>query len=155
MMEQLLLFATWADEMNRRFDERDVPSWSHWRPEFPWQAMWIECESAEYASSLARSMSGKSHLQADEDGLWHCVRVVGRYTCIRCLPSGPIFKLSEWDQLDVGRSIMLHPEPDAETIRLAQVRVGTLRRAGRGSFDLQRRDDGTLWVTRLELGGGR
>lgn len=149
MMRQLLLFPAWADEMNLWFADCNDDSWAGRVPDLVWLTFWIEFLSAREASSLARSFYRDYKTRPLPDGAWISGRAVDRYICLRRLPTGPIYKLSEWDQLDTGRVILLHPEPSDEDVSLAEGRASRFRREGRGRFDVQHRDDGTLWVTKL------
>lgn len=149
MMEQFPSSPLWADDMNLWFDDNDLESWLHWRPALPWQAMWIEHRFAKDAASAVRWW-GADHRKPDVDGRWRVVRAVGRFVAVRCLPSGPNYKLSEWDRLDPGRAILCHPEPNDSAISQVEARACYMRSHGRGRFKIQHRDDGALWVARFE-----
>jgi hypothetical protein len=138
----------WADDMNLWFTENSYADHLGCLPQL-WQTLWLEHESSRHARSwLRHPWFGRTEPTAS--GEWFSFRAVDRFLCVRQLPSGPILKLSDWEQLDVGRSILWHPEPNDSAVGLAQGRAARLRAQGRGRFDVQHRDDGTLWVSRTE-----
>lgn len=146
-MKQLLLLPVWADDANQFFTENSFSEVCDRYPEVPWQAFWIELEQPRAALSWVRN-SSDTKARPMPCGAWLKVRAVERFVCIRCLPSGPMYKLSEWDQLDVGRAILWQPEPDDQAVSRAEGSAAYLRAQGRGRFDVQHRDDGTLWIAR-------
>lgn len=146
-MEQLLSQPSWADSMNLWFDHRDLNGWLGRDPAIPWQTLWIEHDCPVEAQSVARCFRF-SKLKPTAAGAWMTARPVDRYVCVRQLPSGPIRKLSEWDQLNIGRSILWHPEPDDSEVERAVGRVNYLKDKGRGAFALAMPHNGSLWVQR-------
>jgi len=138
----------WADDMNLWFTEDSYAEHVGLVPHL-WQTLWIEHESSRAARGCLRQ-PWFSQTKSTADGEWFSFRAIGRFLCVRQLPSGPIRKLSDWEQLDVGRSILWHPEPDDAEVGLAQGRAARLRAQGRGRFDVHHREDGTLWVGRTE-----
>jgi hypothetical protein len=143
----------WADDMNVWFTENSYAEHVGWLPRL-WQTMWLEHDNPRQALGCLRH-PWFSQTKPTADGEWFSFRAIDRFLCVRQLPIGPIRKLSDWEQLDVGRSILWHPEPDDQMITFAEDRAARLRAQGRGHFDVQHREDGTLWVGRekaLRLG---
>jgi hypothetical protein len=147
-MSRSLTAPLWADDMNLWFTEESYAEHVGLVPRL-WQTLWMEHEHPRHARSWLRQ-PWFSQTKPTANGEWFSFRAIDRFLCVRQLPSGPIRKLSDWEQLDVGRSILWHPEADDGAISLAEGRAARLRRQGRGHFDVQHRDDGTLWVTRTE-----
>jgi len=147
-MDQALLIPTWPNNENvldvwpgfNTFPNLAAPSL--------WHAHWLEFKNNTEAIAGANRTPAYEK-RPSQQGEWVSRRVAGRFLCMRRLPSGPIMKLSEWEQLEVGMSILWHPEPSASEQDQAKARASYLQGKGRGRFKTQQRADCTLWVSRV------
>ena len=143
--EQYVL-PTWADDMNMHLPYKGPPFAPFDYFTVPYRAQWFEFPSPSVAQEQVDFFIGRNGRY--RDGQFFTSFAAGVFTCLRRLPYGPVRKLSQWDQLSVGLTILLHPTPTDQEIVQAFNRVTFLKNQRRGWFVPHVRDDGSLWLSR-------
>lgn len=118
------------------------------------QRLWFGFED-EDERGLCDDASGRNEQNLIEEatrswkwGVPVLAKRVGQFVRAFRLWDGPPRKLSDWRQLASGHSMMLSPVPCEKEEELAFGRASYLSKQGVGTFAVETRDDGSLWVSK-------